>query len=65
MKVDKKKCHDLRIEKAHNGGFHVFLDDKELSHVEDYKIEKSTIQGKADLSIKILVNFPITQESTS
>lgn len=43
----------------------MFLDGKELHHVKEYKIESSAYEGKAELSIKMLVQFPVSQENTS
>ena len=43
----------------------MFLDGKELHHVKEYKIESSAFAGRAELSIKILVQFPVNQENTS
>lgn len=34
------------------------LDEKELHHIERYKIESSDISGIAKLSIEMLVKYP-------
>ena len=41
-------------------GTTLWLDNKELHHVGDYKIESSTLPGAAKLSIDVLVKFPST-----
>lgn len=55
----------LQFKENENGKNHIFLDGKEIHHVREYKIESSTYVGKAELSIKMLVQFPVNQESTS
>jgi len=45
------------------GGEHgttLWLDNKELHHVGNYKIESSTLPGAAKLSIDVLVKFSST-----
>ena len=44
---------------------HMLLDGKEIHHVREYKIESTAYEGKAELSIKMLVQFPVSQERTS
>lgn len=39
-------------------GWTLCLDDKELHHVESYRIESSTLPRTAELSIKVLVKYP-------
>lgn len=41
----------------------IILDETVLHHVMNYKIESSTMKGKAELSIKMLVEFPVTSKS--
>lgn len=56
---------ELRLE-ATDGGYNLWLDDKRLHHIENYRIEKtaSTPSGPyAELSIKILVCYPAVTES--
>lgn len=55
----------LQFKKNEKGRSHMFLDGKELHHVKEYKIESSAYEGKAELSIKMLVQFPVSQENTS
>ncbi|MFR8171156.1 MAG: hypothetical protein ACLU9Q_10095 [Marvinbryantia sp.] len=53
-----KKPMKLRIEPTQSGGYEIWLDDKKLHHVESYKIESSPYGNKAELSIKLLVEYP-------
>lgn len=53
----------LRIIRADDGTYKVCLDETLLHHVEEYKIESSTIKGKVELSLKMLVEFPIFSEN--
>lgn len=39
-------------------GWNLYLDDKQIHHVENYRIESSTLPGTAELSIKLLVKYP-------
>lgn len=55
----------LQFKEYKEGKNHMFLDGKEIHHVREYKIESSAYEGKAELSIKMLVQFPVSQESTS
>lgn len=47
----------LKIEEEEIG-YSIKLDDKELHHVENYKIESSTLSGTVKLSIEVLVKYP-------
>ena len=42
-------------------GPRVVLDGKELHHVKEYEIKSSDFIGKAELSLKMLVTFPVNQ----
>ena len=53
-----KKPMKLGIEPTQSGGYEIWLDDKKLHHVESYKIESSPYGNKAELSIKLLVEYP-------
>lgn len=44
---------------ARNGG--IFLDDKEVRGVTDFKLEKSATDGYATLSLKMLVKSTLDQ----
>lgn len=55
----------LRVEPKENGGYQIFLDNTEIHHVKEYKIESSELKGKAELSIKLLVDYPVNQENAS
>lgn len=56
----------LRIMKTDEGTCKIYLDKTVLHHVEGYKIESSAIKGKAELTIKMLVEFPtISSENDS
>lgn len=39
-------------------GYSIFLDDKKIHHVEDYKIEQAQLPGTAKLKIEMLVKYP-------
>jgi len=54
---------NLKIEKKENGSFALWLDETELKWVKHYEIKSSAIKGKAELSVELLVNFPIVQEN--
>lgn len=54
-----KDLINLRIEEKEGGGYELWLDEKRLHHIKDYEIKKSSaMNGKAELSLKIAVNFP-------
>lgn len=55
----------LQFKKNEKGMSHILLDGKEIHHVREYKIESTAYEGKAELSIKMLVQFPVSQERTS
>ena len=54
-----KKPMRLEIGKRENDGFKILLDGNEIHHVESYKIESSPVGNTAELSVKILVEYPI------
>lgn len=54
----------LEIKSNAGGGYNLFLDGKRIHHVEDYELKSSTFRCKAELTLKMLVSFPVTQEST-
>lgn len=47
----------LRVEKCEAGDTNLVIDEKTLDKVIEYKIESST-SGVAELTVKLLVNFP-------
>lgn len=55
----------LSIQPTQSGGYEILLDDKKLHHVESYKIESSPYGKSAELSIKMLVEYPVRQENIS
>lgn len=55
----------LRVIKTDEGTYKIYLDEKPLHHVEGYKIESSAIKGKAELSLRMLVEFPAISENDS
>lgn len=55
----------LRVIKEDDGIYKIYLDETVLHHIEEYKIESSTIKGKAELSLKMLVEFPISSKNDS
>ena len=54
----------LQFKEYEKGRSHMFLDGKEIHHVREYKIESTAYEGKAELSIKMMVQFPVSQENT-
>ena len=54
----------LEIKSKAGGGYNLYLDGKRIHHVEDYELKSSTFGCKAELTLKMLVSFPVTQEST-
>lgn len=44
--------------KAKDAGYAIWLDDKELHHVKDYKIEQGDIPGTAMMTIVLKVEYP-------
>lgn len=55
----------LRVKETLGGGYEIWLDEKRIHHVEGYKIESSTSGRTAELSIKMLVQYPVSQENVS
>ena len=41
-----------------NDGYSIFLDEKKLHHVENYKIESASLSGIAKLTLEMLVKYP-------
>lgn len=54
----------LEIKSNAGGGYNLYLDGKRIHHVEDYEVKSSTFGCKAELTLKMLVSFPVAQEST-
>ena len=54
----------LEIKSNAGGGYNLFLDGKRIHHVEDYEVKSSTFGCKAELTLKMTVSFPVTQENT-
>ena len=55
--MDKNDLIELSIE-TKDAGCSIWLDDKELHHVKNYKIENGSIPGTAIVEIKLLVKYP-------
>lgn len=55
----------MKLEVRNEGirGPRLVLDGKELHHVMEYGIKSSDFIGKAELSLKMLVTFPVNQEN--
>lgn len=49
--------------KKEEKGYGLMLDDKLLHHVLEYKIESQHNGKYAELSMKMIVQYPVTQES--
>lgn len=54
----------LEIKSNAGGGYNLYLDGKRIHHVEDYELKSSTFGCKAELTLKILVSFPVIKENT-
>lgn len=44
--------------KEDGSGWGLYLDEKKIDYVENYRIESNTLPGAAELSIKMLVKYP-------
>ena len=54
----------MKLEVRNEGrGPRLVLDGKELHHVKEHEIKSSDFIGKAELSLKMLVSFPVNQEN--
>ena len=60
-----KMKEPMKLEVRNEGirGPRLVLDGKELHHVKEYEIKSSDFIGKAELSLKMLVTFPVNQEN--
>lgn len=54
---------ELKILPTPNGKFEIWLDETKIHHVANYKLESSTNGKCAELTLKILVKYPIEKES--
>lgn len=54
----------LEIKSNAGGGYNLYLDGKRIHYVEDYELKSSTFGCKAELTLKMLVSFPVIQENT-
>lgn len=54
----------MKLEIKNEGirGTRLVLDGKELHHVKGYEIKSSTFAGKVELSLKMLVTFPVVTD---
>lgn len=48
----------LRFEKYGENGRRIFLDEKEIRRVSDFRVESSSFRGEVELTLKIMVRFP-------
>lgn len=63
---NEKELINLRIVEKEGEGFGLWLDEKKLHHIKEYEVKKSSaLKGKAELSLKMMVNYSPNQESTS
>lgn len=63
QKAGQKMKEPMKLEVRNEGirGPRLVLDGKELHHVKEYEIKSSDFIGKAELSLKMLVTFPVNQ----
>ncbi len=61
--VEMKEPMKLEVRNEGIRGPRLVLDGKELHHVKEYEIKSSDFIGKAELSLKMLVTFPVNQEN--
>lgn len=59
-----RKPMKLKIESC-KGGYQLMLDDTEIHHIETYQVKSSALSSRAELTITMLVEFPIKQENIS
>lgn len=57
-----KEPMKLEIKNEGIRGTRLVLDGKELHHVKGYEIKSSTFAGKVELSLKMLVTFPVVTD---
>lgn len=57
-----KEPMKLEIKNEGIRGARLVLDGKELHHVKGYEIKSSTFAGKVELSLKMLVTFPVVTD---
>lgn len=64
-KAGEEMKEPMKLEVRNEGirGPRLVLDGKELHHVKEYEIKSSDFIGKAELSLKMLVTFPVNQEN--
>ena len=55
----------LEIKAKERGGYRLTLDGMELSGVKEYSVKSLKSKGKAELSLIMLVDFPLSQENAS
>lgn len=55
--MDKSKLIHLKVVPEETG-YAIYLDDKQIHHVERYDIEQSSLPGTAKLKIEMLVKYP-------
>lgn len=60
--VDETEPMELQM-KFEEDGYWIWLDNKRLHHVESYKIESVPFEPYVELSIKLLVRYPVAKES--
>lgn len=55
--MDKGNLLKLNI-MSKERGYSIFLDEKEIHHVENYKIESTSLTGCSKLTLEVLVAYP-------
>lgn len=55
--MKKEELIKLKVVTEENG-YSIFMDEKKMHHVENYKIEKATLPGTAKLTLEMLVQYP-------
>ena len=58
---EDERTDEIRVRNEGIRGPRLVLDGKELHHVMEYGIKSSDFIGKAELSLKMLVTFPVNQ----
>ena len=57
-----KDPHKLKILASDKSSFEIWLDDKQIHHVQEYELKKVEKGNLVELALKVLVKYP-NQES--
>lgn len=57
-----KNPHKLKIVASDKSSFEIWLDEKQIHHVQEYELKKAEKGNLVELTLKLLVKYP-NQES--